>query len=134
MAERKALTDIKRIGYFREMPDGSPEDPSIKDYINKGTNLPVERICGYLDSGIPLIVTPGTAVDIIDEAKGTAGSPSVLTDGKWAWSGVLSYYVRNYNLELDSAFVETMKSNNWAIPIQEDGLDYSRILLDGKPL
>ena len=126
--------DLTSVGYFREMLDGSPSDPSIRDYINKGAHNSIERICAYLDSGLPLIVTPGVTVDIIDENKGIAGSPSVLTDGKWAWSGVLSYYVRNYNLKLDSAFIETMKANDWAIPIREDELDYSSILLDGNPL
>ncbi len=126
--------DLTSVGYFREMLDGSPSDPSIRDYINKGAHNSIERICAYLDSGLPLIVTPGVTVDIIDENKGIAGSPSVLTDGKWAWSGVLSYYVRNYNLKLDNAFIETMKANDWAIPIREDELDYSSILLDGNPL
>jgi hypothetical protein len=128
------IMDLTSVGYFREMLDGSPSDPSIRDYINKGAHNSIERICAYLDSGLPLIVTPGVTVDIIDENKGIAGSPSVLTDGKWAWSGVLSYYVRNYNLKLDNAFIETMKANDWAIPIREDELDYSSILLDGNPL
>jgi len=126
--------NLTSVGYFREMLDGNPSDPSIKDYINKGTNYSSESICAYLDSGIPIIITPGVAVDVIDETKGIAGSPSILTDGKWAWSGVLSYYVRNYNLKLDSAFIETMKANNWIIPIREEELDYSSILLDGNPL
>ena len=122
------------VGYFKEMLDGNPSDPSIKEYINKGMEYPVEKICAYLDNGRPLIVSPGLVLDVIDESKGNAGSPSILTDGKWAWSGVLSYYVRNYNLELDSAFIDTMKANNWIIPIKEDDLDYSNILLDGNPL
>ena len=122
--------DLTSVGYFREMLDGSPSDPSIRDYINKGAHNSIERICAYLDSGLPLIVTPGVTVDIIDENKGIAGSPSVLTDGKWAWSGVLSYYVRNYHLKLDNAFIETMKAHDWAIPMREDELDYSSILLD----
>ena len=126
--------NLTSVGYFREMLDGSPSDPSIRDYINEGDKNSIENICAYLDGGLPLIVTPGVSVDIIDENKGIAGSPSVLTDGKWAWSGVLSYYVRNYNLKLDNAFIETMKAYDWAIPIREDELDYSSILLDGNPL
>lgn len=126
--------NLTSVGYFREMLDGSPSDPSIRDYINEGDKNSIENICAYLDGGLPLIVTPGVSVDIIDENKGIAGSPSVLTDGRWAWSGVLSYYVRNYNLKLDSAFIETMKSYDWRIPIREDELDYSSILLDGNPL
>jgi hypothetical protein len=126
--------NLKSVGYFREMLDGSPSDPSIKDYVNKGTSSFINKICAYLDSGLPIIVSPGTAVDVIDETKGVAGSPSILTDGKWAWSGVLSYYVKNYNLQLDSEFVATMIENGWEIPISEKELDYSDILLDGMSL
>lgn len=126
--------DLTSVGYFREMLDGSPSDPSINDYLNKGAGYPIEKICAYLDSGLPLIVSPGVAFDIVDEAKGVAGSPSILTDGKWAWSGVLSYYVKNYGLLLDSEFVDTMMANDWKIPIRESDLDYSDIILDGSPL
>ena len=123
--------NLTSVGYFKEMLDGSPNNPSIKDYVNKGTHSLIDKICAYLDNGIPLIVSPGTALDIIDESKGIAGSPSVLTDGKWAWSGVLSYYVKNYNLQLDDEFIETMAENGWVIPISEKEFDYSNILLDG---
>lgn len=126
--------DLTSVGYFREMLDGSPSDPSINDYLNKGAGYPIEKICAYLDSGLPLIVSPGVAFDIVDEAKGVAGSPSILTDGKWAWSGVLSYYVKNYGLLLDSEFVDTMMANDWKIPIRECDLVYSDIILDGSPL
>ena len=54
--------------------------------------------------------------------------------GKWAWSGVLSYYVRNYNLKLNDDFLETMVLNEWKIPISENELDYSDMVLDGTPL
>ena len=126
--------NITSVGYFREMPDGRSSDPSIKDYLNKGEDYPIEKICAYLDSGLPLIVSPGVAFDIVDEAKGVAGSPSILTDGKWAWSGVLSYYVKNYNLRLNDEFLETMISNGWQLPISENELDYSNIYLDGEPI
>ena len=126
--------NIKSTGYFKEMIDGNPTDPSIKEYIGKGIDYPIDKICAYLDGGLPLIVSPGLVLDVIDESKGDAGSPSILTDGKWAWSGVLSYYVKNYNLLLDIDFINTMMSNDWKIPISEDDLDYSTILLDGTPI
>lgn len=126
--------NLRSVGYFREMPDADSSTPSIKDFINKNTTYPIEKICNYLDSGLPVIVTPGTALDVIDESKGISGSPSILTDGKWAWSGVLSYYVKNYHLLLDNEFINTMIENQWKIPIQEKELDYSNIMLDGNLL
>lgn len=126
--------NLTSVGYFKEMFDGSPSDPSIKDYVNKGTSSLIDKICAYLDNGVPLIVSPGTALDVNDEAKGVAGSPSILTDGKWAWSGVLSYYVKNYNIQLNDEFIETMIENGWKIPVCEKEFDYSSILLDGMSL
>ena len=128
------IMNITSVGYFREMVDGSRCDPPIKDYIDKGNDSIIDKVCAYLDSGIPIIVSPGTVSDVIDETKGSAGSPSILTDGKWAWSGVLSYYVRNYNLKLNDEFLETMVLNEWKIPISENELDYSDMVLDGTPL
>lgn len=128
------IMNLTSVGYFKEMFDGSPSDPSIKDYVNKGTSSLIDKICAYLDNGVPLIVSPGTALDVIDEAKGVAGSPSILTDGKWAWSGVLSYYVKNYNIQLNDEFIETMIENGWKIPVCEKEFDYSSIILDGMSL
>ena len=125
---------ITSVGYFREMLDGRPSDPYIREYVDKGNYSIIDKVCEYLDSGLPLILSPGMVSDIIDEAKGSAGSPSILTDGKWAWSGVLSYYVKNYNLLLDNEFISTMMENDWKIPIRENELDYSTITLDGNPL
>ena len=126
--------NITSVGYFREMPDGSPSAPPIKDYIVKGNASIIDKVCAYLDSGLPLIVSPGMALDIIDETKGSAGTLSILTDGKWAWSDVLSYYIKNYNLRLNDEFLETMISNGWQVQISESELDYSNINLDGEQL
>ena len=51
--------NITSVGYFREMPDGTPSDPTIKDYIDKGNDSIIDKVCTYLNSGIPLIVSPG---------------------------------------------------------------------------
>lgn len=128
------IMNLISTGYFKEMPDGSPDDLSIKDFVDKNTEYPIDKICAYLESGLPLIVAPGVVQDVIDENKGSAGSPSILTDGKWAWSGVLSYYVKNYHLLLNSDFINTMIENDWKIPIRENELDYSTIFIDGIPL
>lgn len=37
------VMNLKSVGYFREMLDGSPSDPSIKDYIHKGTSDITEK-------------------------------------------------------------------------------------------
>lgn len=105
-----------RTGYFREMPHGEENDPSIKEAMN-GLKLDqdTERIIDYLDAGKTLVVCCGSSIDVVDPEKGISGTPSMLTDGVWVWPGDLSYYVRNYHVAIDAAFVEHMRSNNWAI-------------------
>ena len=126
--------NLTSVGYYREMPDGSPCAPSIKDSVYKGDASGIDKICDYLDHGIPIILSPGVSTDVIDETKGTAGSLTVLTDGKWAWSGTLSYYVKNYNLLLNAEFINTMESNGWKIPIEGSESEHSTVFLDGVPI
>ena len=111
--------NLIRQGYYREMPFGEDTDPSILDYINKANPEEIDNICKYLKSGVVLITCCGTSTDAINPEKGIAGSPSVMTDGTWVWPGDLSYYVKNYRLELEPEFVFTMKSKNWKIELEE---------------
>ena len=106
----------KRTGFFREMPHGDGNDPSIKEAMNcLKSDQNVDDICDYLDAGKILVICCGSCIDVIDPKKGIAGTPSLLTDGVWVWPGDLSYYVRNYHVAIDAAFVEHMRSSNWTI-------------------
>ena len=127
--------NIKRIGYFKEMPHGEPSDPSIKDFIGKEQSKTViEKICSYLDSGIPVVACAGIAPDVIHPEKGSAGAPTSMTDGTWMWPGDLSYYVKNYGLGLSADFIESMEKNDWIIRLTPEELDYETLTIDGIPL
>ena len=39
-----------------------------------------------------------------------------MTDGKYIWPGDLAYYVMNYDLQLDSEFIDHMIEHEWAVP------------------
>ena len=45
------------------------------------------------------------------------------TDGVWLWPEYLSHYVKHYRLKLPTAFVETMRINNWEAPASFEELD-----------
>lgn len=119
------------VGYYKEMPESKAEAESILDFINKCNIEDIENICNYLDSGVALIVVPGVAEDVITPEKGNAGVLSEYTDGTWLWRGDLSYYVRNYNLKLPDEFIETMKRNNWKVPLTLDEMDSDSLEIDG---
>ena len=122
---------VKTVGFYKEMPHGGKSTDSILDNIYKENSSMVDSICCYLEKGIEFIVSPGIVNDVINPERGTAGDTSIYTDGKWIWPGDLSYYVRNYKLKLPDAFIDTMKSNNWKIPIKISNLDFNEIVVDG---
>ena len=127
--------NIIRQGYYQEMPHGEPTDPSIKESVGKEhSQAMIEKICAYLDSGIPVVVCAGVVTDILHPERGPAGSPTSMTDGRWMWPGDLSYYVRNYKLKISDEFIETMEQNNWRVPITADEIDYETLTIDGQPL
>ena len=121
---------LKRIGYYKEMPHGDDTNPSIMDYIHKKIEHKND-ICKYLQSGCTLAACGSVVMDIISPEKGIIGSPDDVTDGTWMWPADLVYYVQNYNLELPSEFIETMKKNGWEIKVTLDDLDYEKIEVDG---
>ena len=122
---------VKTVGYFKEMSEVKPDAESIFEFINKGKTENKEDICNYLDSGVALIIVPAVTEDVINPEKGNAGVASEYTDGTWLWRGDLSYYVRNYNIKLPEEFLETMKKNNWKVPISPENMDEESLEIDG---
>lgn len=106
---------LKAVGYFKEMLQGNESNPSIYDFIQLEANEYEEKMIEYLNSGVVIVACGGVVMDIINSDNGFAGCPDLKTDGIWAWSGDLAYYVKQYHLKLDEAFVMTMKKNNWCI-------------------
>lgn len=123
--------NLLRQGYYREMPHGEETDPSIKDFINLEDGANIDKICRYLEQGIVIITCAGTVDDVINPQNGIAGIPSMLTDGKWVWSGDLSYYVRNYMLKLDDEFLKSMRDNDWKVQITFEELNFDEISIEG---
>mgnify|MGYP004446580535 FL=1 len=126
--------NLIRQGFYKEMSYAEDTDPSVLDFLGKANPEEIENICAYLNSGIVLITCCGTSTDVIKPENGIAGTPSVLTDGKWVWSGDLGYYVRHYHLALAPEFVSDMRDNNWAVKIKISDLDYASIEIEGNKL
>ena len=106
---------LKKVGIYKELSYGEENDPSIFDVIGSEISNKKE-ICNYLKSGFVLAACAGTVSDVINPEKGIIGPPDCLTDGTWIWYADLAYYVAEYNLKPDEAFLEHMKNNSWKIP------------------
>ena len=106
---------LKRQGFYREMPHGDKDDPSILQFIREEGESDEDKIYQYLSAGIIVVTCGGVVKDIINSNNGTAGCPDMLTDGIWLWPGDLAYYVKKYHLKLDEDFIKSMSNNGWHI-------------------
>ncbi len=117
---------LKRQGYYKEMPHGDANDPSIMDVLNKN-NADKNAICRYLQSGYVLAACGSVVKDVVCPDEGVIGAPDEITDGVWIWPADLAYYVEKYNIKLDEAFIRHMSENSWRIPadleIDEDDIE-----------
>ena len=123
--------ELKTVGYYREMPLGLEQNPSIKEFINLENPDQVEAICQYLRNGTLLIASFGLTTDVIDPEKGISGTPSAYTDGTWVWPGDLVYYVEKYLLKLPEDFIQTMEENHWINPVADADFADEPLVIDG---
>ncbi|MCQ2467915.1 MAG: hypothetical protein MJ108_06020 [Saccharofermentans sp.] len=123
--------DIISVGYYKEMPHGKIDSPSIKDVVGKEQKELIEKICDYLASGVTLVTSPGVANDVINPDRGEIGTLSAMTDGTWLWPGDLAYYVKNYKLKLPEAFLKTMEANEWSSKLKLEDIDFDSLTIDG---
>ncbi|RPI93030.1 MAG: hypothetical protein EHM40_11180 [Chloroflexi bacterium] len=105
---------LKPVGFFRELPYGSPDSPSI--YETLPTALPDEtKVLQYLKSATVFIVSPGIENDIL-APENIVGTLAILTDGVWAWPESLSYYLENYHVVLLEEFLRHVQNRNYVVP------------------
>lgn len=106
---------LQKVGFFRELPYGSPEEPSIHN--SQKTLIEDEmEVLKYLQSGVLLAAAPGVEHDILDTSKIIIGSLNILTDGQWTWPESLCYYLRKYHVALPINFLEHIRNRNYVAP------------------
>lgn len=120
---------LKRQGFYKEMPHGDKNDPSILQFIRDEGDLEESRICQYLKEGTVVIACGGIVKDIVNADNGIAGCPNMLTDGIWLWPGDLAYYVKRYHLKLNKDFIKSMRDNNWHIK-DIPNIDYDNLEIE----
>lgn len=103
---------FRRVGFFRELPGGYPDDPSVHQARDGVPRELRARICAYLAGGSAFWVSSAPVTDIISgrQAVGRVGS---RTDGEWTWPTFLPYFVEEYGVALDPEFLAAMASRNW---------------------
>ncbi|MCC8247654.1 hypothetical protein [Saccharothrix luteola] len=107
---------VKDLGFFRELPHGSPDGPSLREAVAKGDATIQGRIVSYLRRGSILAVTTKDAFDVLSNSKVNAGRLAMMTDGDWLWPADLPYYVEHYNVLLPREFTDHAASSGWHPP------------------
>lgn len=112
------------VGGFRELEYGSPDRPSIRAAARSAPSEGEGDLVRYLRAGATLIATPSAVPDVLSETGAFIGGLHLLTDGHWLWYSDLAHYVGRFHVELDPAFVEHARSNNWTVPqVSDERLD-----------
>ena len=108
---------VRLVGRYSEL--GFEGAASLAPLLRTGETSNRERAVSYLKAGKVLILTPQLLRDPFDRTR-TPGSRSILTDGTYAWSAGLAYFVDKYGLPVQSELVEHMAKNDWHVPLEID--------------
>jgi len=119
---------LKKIGFFSELMHGDDDGPKLKNQIRDKSGEEEVSIIKYLNSGILYIASPGIVMDVLQESDNIICAPHIFTDGVWAWPGDLSYYVKNYHVELPQEFMEYVERKDYKIP-SEGEIDLEKLIL-----
>jgi hypothetical protein len=109
------MKKLRRFGFFDTVTIDLRK-AQLSELICESEHEQKANILNYLRGGEPMIMIAGIARDPFDAKHPIIGSPHVLTDGTWAWSADVAYYVDKYNLQIPREFVETMRTNGWHVP------------------
>lgn len=111
---------LERIGFFRELKSGSPDDPSLKDSVRASGGRDEHKLVRYLQAGKVLMASPGIVRDVLDPQAGIIGPLEIRTDGAYAWRSDLAYYVEKYHVVLPAEFLAHVQTNGWSVPTSLD--------------
>lgn len=82
---------------------GLESAPSIRTAFQDAPYDGIDKIVRYLETGTPHLVSAGVGVDAFTGEQ-VMGFRDIRNDGEYAWSSMLSYYVKKYNMRLPDTF------------------------------
>lgn len=107
----------KMVGHLREL--GDEDAPSVQTARRRAREQDLTAVVAYLRAGKLLVMSPGLIKDPF-AAGALAGKRSIRTDGTYAWSDALAYFVERYQLELPDQFEQHMRAQRWTMPATID--------------
>ena len=113
MHKKKARLMILEI--FDESDSIYSQTKDLKKLIREKPAEDEANIISYLESGVTLLLVPALKRDLLNENKFIGGA-SFRTDGVWCWRSYLTYYIKQYHIELPTEFLMHLRKNAWKIP------------------
>lgn len=109
------------VGFFREIePRLSDVPDSIYDFKNKLDPDIKSIVLNYLTQSTGIFDWNEVVRDCLDREKTIMNGSCIWSDGEWIWREDLEYYVKEYNVNLPSKFIEKIISNNGIPPLSDE--------------
>lgn len=99
---------------------GGESAPSLASRRLKEPYADKDQLVGYLKDGIVWGASPGVVEDAFSDSHEIAGTTSIRTDDVWWWRDDVAYYVKKYDIELPTDFVNWVRSQEYQLPRLED--------------
>ena len=118
-----AMPDLIDIGLFREFtddPDERKEFPSIHDAIATSPHEHEREIAAYLRGAVCLGARGAYYEDVLNPSKQVGLLRHTYTDGTFAWSLDLAYYVETYHVRLPKNFLDHLAARRWTPPTKRE--------------
>ena len=71
------------------------------------------QIVEYLESGSKIAVSMHIIESLIPNDSKVIGGLFYFTDGKWIWTNYLIYYLKFYNIEIESDFITHIREQKY---------------------
>ncbi|GLY15057.1 hypothetical protein LWF15_22230 [Kineosporia rhizophila] len=111
---------ISEAGFFRELPHGRPDGPSLHEALATGRREPVgakkEMLLDYLWGNTVLAATAAMFDDVLDPSVTAVAPMAVVTDGAWVWPRDLAHYVDKYDAAVPLPFILHIELRGWEQP------------------
>ncbi|MEU9209027.1 hypothetical protein AB0D27_14010 [Streptomyces sp. NPDC048415] len=73
----------------------------------------VDRLSSFLESGEPLLFSPGTIPDAFSESSEMRVRIGIMTDGEWVWHLAWADYVQYHRVSPPDAFIQHIQALNY---------------------
>ena len=69
MMERNVIVRVENLGFYRELPHGDPQGPSLRELLGKGDVEARDGVANYLTTGSILATTGEYVFDVLKDGN-----------------------------------------------------------------